>query len=71
MAGGTVRVLQDKGRVINCGVVSPAGVDRDMTGATVLRPTTGALTRINNTLRGGAAAHIRRILMTGQTVART
>ena len=41
----------------------------DMTGVTVLGRTTGALTRFNNTLRCGAA-HIRRILMTGQAVAR-
>ena len=68
MTGRTVRVPEDIGRVINCGVVIPAGVDRDMTGVTVLDPPPGALTRINNILRGDAA-HIRRILMTGQAVA--
>ena len=70
MTERTVRVHQDKGRVINC-VVIPVGVDRDMTGVTVLLPTTGALTIINNILRGDAAAHIRQILMTGQAVSRT
>ena len=58
--------------MVNCSdrMAVPVSSVGDMTGVTVLGPTTGALTRINNTLRGGAAAHIRRILMTGQAVAR-
>ena len=48
-------------------VVTPVSSVGDMTGVAVLGRTTGALTRINNTLRGGAA-HIVIILMTDHAV---
>ena len=62
-------VTEARIRMIQLCVVMPAGVDRDMTVVTVLGPTTGALTRINDILRSYgrcARIHIRRILMTGQ-----
>ena len=59
-------VTEARIRMINWGVVMPAGVDRDMTVVTVLGPTGN--THINNKLRGGGVAHIRRILMTDHAI---
>jgi hypothetical protein len=73
MTGGTVGVLQDKGRMIYA-VVTPAVVDSYMTAVTVLVRSACTLTRINDILRSygrSTRIHISCILMTGQTVART
>ena len=65
----TVRILKYQGSMTHHRMAVPVSSVGDMTVVTVLGPvTTGALTHINNPLRGGGVAHIRIILMTDHAI---